>query len=313
MNFNQYFHDFRDPKIKKIIEYIREKIAPTDYPVIVKGPSGSGKEYFANLIHNFSLRKDKPFIRVDCPNLIEQLAGSELLGHEKGAFTDAGESKTGKFELADNGTIYFDLIEFLPLSSQNILFSAIDRKKYFPLGGIKEKTFRARVIVSTQTDLNKKIKEKEFLPQLYYLLNIYVIDIPPLRERKMDIPILIKYFLHKISQDLNLPHKKITLEAVKWCMEYSWPGNIRQLKNAIEKIYLSSSSEKIFPSDFFFLLEEKEDILEEAGRRRMSLRELEKLYISIILQITGGNKSKASKILGISRKTLHEKIKKLKI
>lgn len=313
MNFNEYFTDFQDKTIVEIVDLIKNKIGPSDYPVIITGQSGTGKDFFAYLIHFYSKRKDKPFIRIDCPNLLDQLAASELLGHEKGAFTDAREQKTGKLELADEGTVYFDLIDTLPLGLQNKISPVFEKESFARLGGIEEMDFKARIIASSQSDLMDKIRERKFKPELYYLLNIIGIKLPPLKQRKADILPLADYFLNQAALKLNIPKKTLTREAKKWCLEYSWPGNIRQLKNAIERVCLSISSPKIEKQDFLFLLDGQEDFIKEAGERKLTLKEMENLYISYILKLTRGNKTKAAKLLDISRKTLIEKLKKLAV
>ncbi|MFQ6083103.1 MAG: sigma-54-dependent transcriptional regulator [Candidatus Aminicenantia bacterium] len=313
MNFNEYFTDFQDKTIVEIVDLIKNKIGPSDYPVIITGQSGTGKDFFAYLIHFYSKRKDKPFIRIDCPNLLDQLAASELLGHEKGAFTDAREQKTGKLELADEGTVYFDLIDTLPLGLQNKISPVFEKESFTRLGGIEEMDFKARIIASSQSDLMDKIRERKFKPELYYLLNIIGIKLPPLKQRKADILPLADYFLNQAALKLNIPKKTLTREAKKWCLEYSWPGNIRQLKNAIERVCLSISSPKIEKQDFLFLLDGQEDFIKEAGERKLTLKEMENLYISYILKLTRGNKTKAAKLLDISRKTLIEKLKKLAV
>jgi len=310
MNFKNYFNDFKDPKIKELIKIIKEKIGPSRHPVIIEGPTGSGKEYFARLIHYYSPRREKPFIRIDCTNLIEELAYSELLGHEKGVYTDAYEEKMGKLELADEGTVYLDLVENLPLRTQGIIASASERRSFTRLGSSKEREFKARVIASTQSNLFLKIKNGSFRPELYYAIGVFKIYVPPLKERKADILPLINYFLHKTASDLYLPLKEMTDDAIKWCLRYSWPGNIRELKNAIERIYISNPSKRITTKDLFFLIEKKENLLEEASKSHLTLEEMEDLYISYILKLTRGNKSKAAKILGISRKTLYQKLKR---
>jgi len=309
-NFKDFFNNFRDKKTRELIELIKEKIGPLDYPVIIKGPTGSGKEYFARLIHYYSPRNKKPFVKIDCANLVDELIYSELLGHGRGAYTDAYEQKAGKLELVNGGVLFLDLVENLPYAAQSIIAVATERGKFTRLGETEEIEFKARIIASTQSDLSLKVKEGSFYPRFYYTIHVISIEIPPLRERKADILPLIDYFLHKTATDLCMPFKKMSEEAIKWCLKYSWPGNIRELKNAIERIYISNPSQTITVKDLLFLIEGEEDLLEEASKCQLTLKEMEDLYISYILKLTKGNKSKAAKILGISRKTLYQKLKK---
>ncbi len=310
MSFKDYFNNFKDKKIKELIGLIKERIGPLDYPVIIKGPTGSGKEYFARLIHYYSSRNKKPFVKIDCANLVNELIHSELLGHGKGAYTDAYEKKPGKLELADGGVLFLDLVENLPYAAQSIIAVASERGRFTRLGETEEIEFKARIIASTQSDLSIKIKGGSFYPRFYYTIHVISIEIPPLRERKADILPLIDYFLRKTASDLCMPLKRMSEDAIKWCLRYSWPGNIRELKNAIERIYISSPSQTITVKDLLFLVERKEDLLEEASKCELTLKEMEDLYISYILKLTKGNKSKAAKILGISRKSLYERLKR---
>ncbi|MCP2518925.1 sigma 54-interacting transcriptional regulator [Candidatus Aminicenantes bacterium AC-708-M15] len=310
MNFRGYFSDFKDKKTLELIDFIKRKIALSKNPVLIKGPTGSGKEYFARLIHYYSDRKEKPFVKIDCANLIDELVHSELLGHTKGAYTDAYEEKTGKLELANGGTVFLDLVENLPLAGQSIIAFAVETGKFTKLGDRKETEFKARVIASTQSELSLKMREGQILPRFYYIIDVLLIEIPPLKERKADILPLINYFLQKTASDLDMPIKKMSDEAIKWCLRYSWPGNIRQLKNAIERIYISNPSSLIEVKDLLFLVEKEEELVEEASKYHLTLKQMEDLYISYILKLTNGNKSKAAKILGISRKTLYQKLKR---
>ncbi len=284
-----------------------ERIAQADSTVLIQGESGTGKELIATAIHYFSGRKDHPFIKINCAYFPEGLLESELFGYEKGAFTGAIKSKPGRFELADKGTIFLDEIGDMPLSLQAKLLRVLQEKSFERLGGIKTIKVDARIIAATHRNLLQEIKNNRFREDLYYRLSVIPIYIPPLRERKEDIPLLIEHFQKKLNKrySKNVLFEKEVIEAM---INYDYPGNVRELENIIERlIVMSEGNKKISIKDLPGYFSKAKEYI------KLSLpdviKDLEKDYILEALKISNGNKSKAAEILGISRKTLWQKIK----
>ena len=309
------------PQIKQVLNKIKI-VAPTNMTVIIQGESGTGKELIARMIYQESLRKDKPFIAIDCGAIPETLVESELFGYEKGAFTGADAQKEGKFEQAHGGTLFLDEITNLPQSLQAKLLRVIQERKVQHLGSsAKEIMIDVRVIAATNTILSDEVLKGRFRDDLYHRLNEFNINLPPLREREGDIPLLAKYFLEEANLEFNKKIEGISGEAMKSFLNYSWPGNVRELRNEIRKAALLTDSNHIreisLPADAVSDPERFDPL--EVLDKGMSLREITKKTIEMIekeiiekaLIQAKNNKTKAAKILQIDRMTLYSKIKYL--
>jgi DNA-binding NtrC family response regulator len=293
------------PQIKKILEMI-DTVAKTDATVMIRGESGTGKELVAQALHGKSNRRYFPIISINCGAFPEGLLESELFGHEKGAFTGAQYKRKGKLEMANGGTIFFDEIGNIAMKMQMDLLRVIETKEFTPLGSNKVVNVDFRVIAATNTDLEKKVAEKEFREDLYYRLNVFSIQIPPLRERPADIPLIARYFLEKYARSMNKKVTDISPEAMKVLVQYDWPGNIRELRNTIERaLVVVGKKNRIEVDDLNLLFLPKTESL---GRN--SLEEVEKAHIQRILEQSEWNISKSAEILKIDRVTLYNKIKK---
>ncbi|MGB9627497.1 MAG: sigma-54-dependent transcriptional regulator [Thermodesulfobacteriota bacterium] len=293
------------PQIKKIMEMV-ENVAQTDATVLIRGESGTGKELIAQAIHIKSNRRYFPIISINCGGLSEGLLESELFGHEKGAFTGAQYKRKGKLEMANGGTIFFDEVGNIPLKMQMDLLRVIETKQFTPLGSNKVVHVDFRVIAATNTDLEKAVAEKRFREDFYYRLNVFSIEIPPLRERVQDIPLLANYFLKKYARSMNKNVTEISPEAMKILTQYEWPGNIRELRNTIERaLVVVGKKNRIEPEDINLPRGSRSEYQEVT-----SLEELERLHIQRILDQTNWNITRAADILKIDRVTLYNKIKK---
>ncbi|RKX93628.1 MAG: sigma-54-dependent Fis family transcriptional regulator, partial [Spirochaetes bacterium] len=297
----------KSPAMKKVFETI-ELVAPSKANVLIYGESGTGKEMIADAIHHNSPRRDKPYIKVHCAAIPETLLESELFGHEKGAFTGAVSRKRGRFELANHGTIFLDEIGELSLQMQVKLLRVIQEREFVRVGGEESIKVDVRIISATNKDLKEAVKNGTFREDLYYRLNVVSIYVPPLRERKDDIPLLVHKFIEEFSKENNKQIDGITNGALQALISYDWPGNVRELRNVIESIVVLTKNKIITEEDiphYILNKEEKSYIKIPIGT---SLQEAEKRLIEFTLQNTGGNKTKASEILKIGRKTLHRKI-----
>lgn len=304
------------PAMKEILDKI-DVVAKTDVPVLIQGESGTGKELIANEIQRRSLRKDKPYIKINCAAIPETLFESELFGYEKGAFTGASEKKKGKFELANGGTLFFDEIGDMPVSLQAKLLRVIEEGSVYPLGGKEPVKIDVRCIYATSKNLKELIKNEKFREDLFYRINVIPIVIPPLRERKDDIPPLIDHFLKIFSEKYGKKNITMSSSAYEVLLRYDYPGNVRELKHVIERAVLLSKDGVIdikhLPEEFYKV----ESFQKQCFSGNLSLKEcLENFEKSIILralQECGWKKSEAAKKLGISRKALWEKIKLYRI
>lgn len=302
---------------KKIQELKRivMKIANTDSTVLITGESGTGKEVFANVIHELSNRCDNNFIKINCAAIPENILESELFGYEEGAFTGAKKGgKIGKFELADKGTIFLDEIGDMSFEVQAKLLRVLQEKEIERIGGNTVKKVDVRIIAATNQNLEEKIRRGEFRADLYYRLNVVHIDIPPLRERIEDIPLLCEYFLKKYNDKFGIYIEKIDDEALNYLKNYSWPGNVRELENMIERAYNLVEGNVIklehLPEILVINNNNKNKEISSIGNLNKTLDEIEKQNLINALKACGFNKSKAAKILGISRASLYQKIKK---
>jgi len=299
--------------MQKVLELVR-RVSSTDSTVLITGESGTGKELIAKEIHHLSPRRDHPFVVVDCGALVETLFESELFGHVKGSFTGALTTKHGKFEIADGGTIFLDEISNISLNIQAKLLRVIQEREVTRIGSSKVIKVDVRIIAATNKDLAECVKEGTFREDLFYRLNVVPINIPPLRERKEDIPLLVNHFLRKYSKKAKKEITHISKEAMEALMEYDWPGNVRELENTIERAVVLTKNNKIELEDIIYPgIAAETSLFNLSSGKYKSLREIEKEYINRILKTFHGNKTKAAKILGIDRKTLRAKIKKYKL
>ncbi len=298
----------KNPKMRELLGIIA-KISPTDSTVLIMGESGTGKEVIAKLIHNNSLRKNKPFFTMDCGTLVESLFESELFGHVKGSFTGATATKHGTFELAHQGTFFFDEIGNISLNVQAKILRAIQEKEIRRIGGTQTIHVNVRVIAATNLDLHKAVEEGQFREDLYYRLSVIPIYLPPLRERKEDIPLFAEFFIRKLSKKKRDSEiAGITQSALEYLTQYHWPGNIRELQNVLERALLVEESDQIQVNSLPAHITGRDE-----RSRTPSLAEVEKHHIAQVLTSTQRNISKTARILGIDRKTLYDKIKKYEL
>jgi DNA-binding NtrC family response regulator len=312
-----------DSECMRDVYALVEKVADSKVPVLLRGESGTGKELVAKAIHKRSRRKDKNFVVINCGALPETLLESEIFGHEKGAFTGADKRKLGIFEVANEGTIFLDEIGDLSLSVQMKLLRFLQSEEFIRVGGTAPLKVDVRIISATNKNLEKLIEEKKFRDDLYYRINTVSINIPPLRDRRDDIPLLITHFLKKYSEEDNLPIKKISGEALKIICEYCWRGNVRELENLIRAALVLSRENTIKTQDLPLvirqqdktgpIIQEDNDIPSPQREENLSFKRVrekaEKEYLSNILKETGGNISKAAKKAGLSRRHFYDKIK----
>jgi len=316
------------------------KVSANDVSILITGESGTGKELIAKAIHQNSPRTKGPFIAVNCAAIPRDLLESELFGYRKGAFTGAEENRPGYFEIANQGTLFLDEVGDLPINLQAKLLRVLQEKEVQRLGSSEAKAIDVRILAATNQNLEKMVKEKKFREDLFFRLNVIPIALPPLRERKEDIPLLCEYFLAKLSQETGLPVKTLSQEAMQMLEAYRWPGNIRELENVIKRAAILSGNESLQVQDFAFFLgkgaEDTQREIEEMGLEELIASRLqsflaklgdlettnlyetiiemaERPLIRLILRQTGQNQIRAAKILGINRNTLRKKIRALRI
>jgi two-component system, NtrC family, response regulator AtoC len=292
----------KSSKMQRLIELIKV-VGKSNATVLVTGESGTGKELVARAIHAQSHRHNKPFIAVSCAALPESLLESELFGHEKGSFTGAYTQKKGKFEFANGGTLFLDEIGEMSANIQVHLLRVLEEKEFTRVGGNEPIRVDVRVISATNKDLRKAIEKREFREDLYYRLNVVNIELPPLRERKEDIPLLAEHFLHKFASENRKEITGFTPDAMEFLLDYDWPGNVRELENAIERAVILAKCSLITIDDW----PQKSMSPSHSTARGKNLKEVEKDHILNTLRETGENYSKAARILGISRMTLYNK------
>ena len=295
----------KSESMQKLLSII-EKIAPTDANILITGENGTGKELIAKTIHQLSLRKSNSMISVDMGAITGTLFESELFGHAKGAFTDAKTDREGKFEVANNGTLFLDEIGNLDVSSQAKLLVALQQRKVVRVGSNTPINIDIRLISATNSDLSDSVSEGKFREDLLYRINTILIEVPPLRKRKEDIPELVDFFLQKFKSKYHKPDLKIDAGAIENLTNYSWPGNVRELQHAIEKAVILSDGAIIKSSDLY--IKESEDKKMEI--KETTLEDMEKLLIERVMKKHENNISIVAQELGITRPTLYSKLKK---
>ncbi|MFZ5754814.1 MAG: sigma-54 interaction domain-containing protein, partial [Bacillota bacterium] len=296
----------KDHKMQEIYEMV-EAVAPYRSSVLIVGESGTGKELVAKAIHFLSDRRYKPFIKVNCAALTPTLLESELFGHEKGAFTGAHSTHQGRFELADKGTIFLDEIGEIPVSLQAKLLRVLQEGEFERVGGKKTLKTDVRVIAATNRNLTEEIRKGNFRQDLFYRLNVFPIKLPPLRERKNDIPLLNEYFIRRFNVFFQKAKKGVSREALNFLLQYEFPGNVRELENALEYAFIKGKGDFIMLQDLPLYMIMTANTGDSAFIR---LDDLEKHHIKQVLRQCEGNKQKAAQLLGITRKTLYNKMQK---
>jgi len=302
----------RSAPMMRLMETVAQ-VAPSEATVLITGESGTGKEMIAGAIHFNSLRKDGPFVKINCAAITETLLESELFGHEKGAFTGAHRQKEGRFRQAHGGTLFLDEISEMSLAMQVRLLRVLQEREITRVGGEEVIKVDVRIIAATNKDLAREIEEGRFREDLYYRLNVVALEMPPLRERREDIPLLAQHFLKVLSRDNRKNIKGFTPQAMDRLVKYDWPGNVRELMNAVERGVVLSRSEYMDEEVLSLISSDEsssQDISSGDGLNAdMLLDEVEKTTILKTLESAGGNKSEAARRLGITRRTLHKRLK----
>jgi DNA-binding NtrC family response regulator len=298
----------RMERVYKLIE----KVSVREHPVLILVESGTGKELVARSIHFSGHRKAKPFGTVDCSAIVPTLIESELFGHTKGAFTGATQNKQGLIEAANGGTLFLDEIGEMPLEMQAKLLRALQQREVRPVGATESRPINVRIVAATHRDLDTLVKNGGFRQDLYFRLNVVQIKIPPLRERKSDIPLLVAAFFDKFSDKENSP-QELTEDAMRRLMAYDWPGNVRELENSIERAVSLGTRPYVSVSDLPTNLQYPKTDRAPEKEEMMPLEELERRAILTTLRQTGGDKQAAARMLGIGKTTLYRKLKQYQI
>ena len=308
----------RSPAMKKLLETVA-LVAPSDATVLILGESGTGKELIANAIHQNSPRKGHPLIKINCAALPETLLESELFGHEKGAFTGAVSARQGRFQQAHDGTIFLDEIAEMPLPLQSKILRVLQEREFQPVGSSKTINVNTRIVTATNKNLQEEIQANRFREDLYYRINVVSLTAPALRERRDDIPLLADHFLKRFGEKNKKALQGFTPKAMDLLVRHDWPGNIRELENAIERAVIMARGQRITPEEFPAPLRGPEPKWSEPAAEapvqaadppvERSLKQLEKETILRTLAENGGNRTRTANILGISRRTLQLKLK----
>jgi len=288
--------------MKRVFDAI-ETVGPTDATVLITGESGTGKELVARAVHQASPRRFHPLVVIHCGALTETLLESELFGHEKGAFTGAQYRKKGKFEIAEGGTVFLDEIGDISLKTQTDLLRVLQEREIVRVGGNQSIKVDFRCVAATNKDLEQLIEEGKFRPDLFYRLNVFHIELPPLRERRDDIPLLVDHFVHKFSLQMNKKINRVAPDAMDMLQQQPWTGNVRELENSVERAMVVAQEPEIRQQDFVFKVS-------VANGVSKSLEEIEKAHILRTLENCNWNQSRAAEVLEIDRVTLHHKLKK---
>ncbi len=300
----------RSKPIQRLIDVV-STLAPKNVNVLITGETGSGKELVANALHYNSSRTTKPFVKVNCAAFNKGVLESELFGHEVGAFTGAVTHRVGRFELANEGTIFLDEVGDMPMSTQVKLLRVLQEKQIERVGGNDTITINVRVLAATNKNITELVEKGKFRKDLYYRLNVVHVELPPLRERKEDIPLLVSFFINKLNEEKDYGIESISKESMQIFLNYKWPGNVRELENAVEAA-MALSKKKVIESKYlpsFLLLAKPEDSSFYQIPKNLTLDEMEKELINLTLSETRGNKTKAAKLLKIGLRTLQRKVK----
>jgi len=302
----------RSALMGRVLDLAR-RVARSEANLLLIGESGTGKGVLARLIHEASPRRAGPFVTIACANIAVDLLESELFGHEKGAFTGATEQRKGRFEQADGGTILIDGVSELAPSLQGKILRVVQERSFERLSGTRTLSVDVRILASTQVDLEALVAAGGFRKDLYYRLNVIRVEIPPLRDRMEDVPLLAEQMLREAAQRSGGAAKRLSRGALDRLMRHAWPGNVRELQNVIESAAILETGPEIATEAIAIGQTQSHDPIAEAIGRRYSLAQLEERYIREVLRLTGGNRSEAARILGINRKTLLEKRKRYEI
>jgi DNA-binding NtrC family response regulator len=293
------------PPMEAVKQLIRQ-IAPTDINVLIQGESGTGKEIAADALHNLSDRRAHPLVKISCAAIPETLLESELFGHERGAFTGATAARPGKFELADGGTVLLDEIAEMTPQLQAKLLRVLQDGSFQRIGGTKDILVNVRVLCATHADIPRAIGEGKFRHDLYYRINTVQIVLPPLRERREDIPVLVNHFVQKFSLAMNKRITRVAPAAMNQLQQQPWLGNVRELENAVERAMVVGQEPELHEEDFIF----KPQSVSGSGGAGKKLEDMERAYILRVVEECGGNQSHAAEVLDIDRVTLYHKLKK---
>jgi DNA-binding NtrC family response regulator len=299
----------RSALMARVVDLAR-RVAGSDANLLIVGESGTGKGLLARFIHEASARRRGPFVTITCANIAADLLESELFGHEKGAFTGATEQKKGRFELADGGTILIDGVSELQPSLQGKLLRVVQERAFERLAGTRTISVDVRILASTQADLEALVRAGSFRKDLFYRLNVIRVEIPPLRERLEDVPVLAEQVMREIARRTGTPEKRLTKGALDRLMRHAWPGNVRELQNVLESAAILEDRPEIGTGAVRVGEPGPSSPVAAAARKMYSLAQIEEAYIREVLRTTGNNRSEAARILGINRKTLLEKRKR---
>ena len=308
---------FASDTMREVVRIADSLAAKSDVTILMLGESGTGKNLLCKRIHELSSRRDMPFVEIGCSHIPDHLMESELFGYAKGAFTDAKETKKGLFELAHGGTVLLDEIGDMPYQMQSKILTLIEEKRFRRIGGLDYLHADVRVLAATNRDLPELVHAKKFRLDLFYRLNVATIEIPPLRERKNDIPFLLQYCLAKSCEKYGLRPKALSVRAMKCLQEYEWPGNVRELKNLIERVVILSKGDEITDHEVLpCLFPGKREAIpaetkEDKHQKATSLKEIEEGLIKSAFELTQGNQRKTAKLLDISRDTLRYRLRKM--
>ncbi|MFM1870609.1 MAG: hypothetical protein RL398_31 [Planctomycetota bacterium] len=300
----------QDPKMQRVLSLVRQ-IAPTNASVLILGPSGTGKELIARAVHNLSPRAKKPFVALNCGGMSEGTIESELFGHIKGAYTGAVADREGKFEYAAGGTLFLDEVGEMPLPTQIKLLRVLEERAVARVGDNKLRPVDVRVLAATNADLLQKVKDGSFRQDLYFRLKVVTIDLPPLRERRSDIKLLVDHFLRHFAKLHGKDVESIDRDALVALVQYDWPGNVRELRNAIESMVVRARGNILtrndLPPEIWAPLPADQDVWQFLAGR--TYEEVERNHIRVTLELTAGNRQKAAKAMGLSERTLYRKLK----
>jgi two-component system response regulator HydG len=297
----------------RVFETLRQ-VAPTNATVLILGESGTGKELVAKTIHQNSPRRNAPFVGLNCAALSESILESELFGHEKGAFTGATQTRRGRFEYANHGTLFLDEVGDMPIATQIKLLRVLEEREIVRVGSNVPLKVDVRLIAATNQDLEQAVKAGKFRQDLYFRLKVVTVALPPLRERAADVPLLIDAFVHEFAREHGKPVAGMAPEARRLLMGYAWPGNVRELKNVVEQMVVTAkgpllTADEVPPE----ILAKKREPRPIEGLAGMSLDDVERELIQSTLELTQGNREEAARMLGIGERTLYRKIKKYQL